>query len=230
MTAGLSRETLRDIDRWAVETAGLAGVVLMENAGRQAADLAERMLGELGGGEVAVVAGGGNNGGDGLVLARHLLVRSLTGRVYLVADRAKLSPDAAVNLYAYERLGGRVSDVDDAAAAALANALTRARLVVDAGGGTGITGDLRGSVAEAVRQINEAGRPVLALDIPTGLDCDTGVAGDPTVRATATISFVAPKKGYGNPEAEAYTGEVVVADIGLPAHAARKGRSGAGRS
>ena len=91
--------------------------------------------------------------------------------------------------------------------------------MVDAVGGTGITGALRGPLAEAVRQINAADRPVLAVDIPTGLDCDTGRAAGPTVRATATVTFVARKRGFDAPESAAYTGRVVVADIGIPTEA-----------
>jgi NAD(P)H-hydrate epimerase len=89
-------------------------------------------------------------------------------------------------------------------------------LIIDAVGGTGVRGPLRDDLALAVTQINQASRPVVAVDLPTGLDCDTGAAEDPTVRAELTITFVAKKLGFGNPTSEDYTGQIVVADIGVP--------------
>ena len=213
--ASLSRQAVRQVDRWAIEQIHLPGVVLMENAGRQAADVAQQLLAGAQT-SVAVVAGCGNNGGDGFVLARHLSLRRIEVAVYVVAPRQKLSPDAAVNFQALLALNVPVTDVLPEDMPGLADRLRQAMVVVDAVGGTGITGDLRGQAAEAVRQINAAGRSVLAVDTPTGLDCDSGVAGDPTVRATTTVTFVARKLGFDNPESAAYTGRVVVADIGVP--------------
>lgn len=215
----LTRQQVRAIDRCAIEQWGVCGLVLMENAGRQAADLAAELLGPLSQGSVAIVAGGGNNGGDGFVIARHLDLRGIRVAVYLVAARSKLTADADANLQILARLAVPVRDVAEAELGSLARTLAGADLVVDALGGTGITGALRGSMAEAVRQINAADRPVLAVDIPTGLNCDTGRAGDPTVRATATVTFVARKRGFDAPESATYTGRVVVADIGIPIEA-----------
>ncbi len=214
--AAIRRQEVRHIDQWAIEQIGLPGVVLMENAGRQAADLAEQMLDQARGAAAAIVAGAGNNGGDGFVIARHLALRGYQPAVFLVAPREKLSADAAVNLHVLERLNLTVQDVGAERIGALADHLTPADLVIDAVGGTGITGDLRGVLAEAVRQINAAARPVLAIDIPTGLDCDTGQAGDPCVRATATVTFVDRKPGFDAPGSVEFTGPVTVADIGVP--------------
>ena len=215
----LTRQQVRAIDRCAIEQWGVCSLVLMENAGRQAADLAAELLGPSSQGSVAIVAGAGNNGGDGFVIARHLDLRGIGVGVYLVAARDKLTADADANLQILARLAVPVRDVAEAELGSLARTLAEADLVVDAVGGTGITGALRGSMAEAVRQINAADRPVLAVDIPTGLDCDTGRAADPTVRATATVTFVARKRGFDAPESAAYTGRVVVADIGVPTEA-----------
>jgi len=104
----------------------------------------------------------------------------------------------------------------------LADALKEFDLVVDAVGGTGIQGPLRGDAAIAVQQVNAAGKPVVAIDIPTGLDCDTGQAYEPTIRAAMTVTFVARKKGFDAPGAEQFTGEVIVADIGVPAVVANR--------
>jgi NAD(P)H-hydrate epimerase len=212
----LSHQAVRQVDRWAIEQIGLPGVVLMENAGRQVADIACELLDDPGPRSVAIVAGGGNNGGDGFVLARHLAVRGIESTVYLISPREKLSGDARVNFDVILRLGLPVVDVTAAELPKLAAQLGAVGLVVDAVGGTGISGDLRDPIAEAARQINAAGARVLAVDIPTGLDCDTGLPGSPTVRAAVTVTFVARKAGFDNPASAPYTGRVVVADIGVP--------------
>ena len=214
--AAIRRQEVRHVDQWAIDQIGLLGVVLMENAGRQATDLAQQLLDQAHGAAAAIVAGAGNNGGDGFVVARHLALRGYQPAVFLVAPRQKLSADAAVNLHILEKLNLMVHDVGPESIAALADHLTPADLVIDAVGGTGITGNLRGALAEAVRQINAARRPVLAIDIPTGLDCDTGQAGDPCVRATATVTFVDRKSGFDAPGSIEFTGPVTVADIGVP--------------
>ena len=214
----LSREEVRRIDRCAIDRLRIPGVILMENAGRNAADCAVELLGgEPAGRRVAVVAGAGNNGGDGFVIARHLAVRGAAVVTFLVAAPGKITGDAAANLRAIRALRGDVRDLSAGGLDDLAEALREFDLVIDAVGGTGIRGPLRGEIAAAVEQINAAGRCVLAVDIPTGLDCDTGEASGPAVRADMTVTFVARKKGFDAPGAAACTGEVRVADIGIPA-------------
>lgn len=241
----LSREEVRSVDARAIGALGIAGLVLMENAGRQAADVACLMLcGCLSGGgvgarcadfeccmsyapyptkipvvgkKVAVVAGAGNNGGDGFVVARHLAVRGAHVETFLVSPRDKISGDAAINLQILERMGCQIRDAFGDQATTLAKSVSDSALVIDAIGGTGVTGPLRDSFAVAVEQINAAGRPVLAIDIPTGLDCDTGLPTGPCIRASVTVTFVTPKKGFDAPGANKFTGMIWVADIGVPA-------------
>ncbi len=215
--SSLLRDEIRAIDRCAIEVLGAPGVVLMENAGRQAADAVAEFLDPAGGRRVAIVAGSGNNGGDGFVVARHLAMRGATVTTFLVAAPERITPDAAVNLEILGKLGHDIRRTGGEALAALAAALGEFDVVVDAVGGTGIRGALRGDIATAVEQINAAGRPVVAIDIPTGLDCDTGEPCGPAVRARLTVTFAARKRGFDAPGAAAYTGEVRVADIGVPA-------------
>ena len=214
----LGREDVRRIDRIAIETLGVSGLVLMENAGRGAADAIEEFLGGSAAGKgVAIVAGGGNNGGDGFVVARHLAMRGAKVASFLVGPGDKLTPDASANLGILRKLGHDVRVVGAKELGGLAGQLRGFDLVVDAVGGTGVRGALRGEMAAAVEAINAAGRPVVAIDIPTGLDCDTGQATGPVVRAAMTVTFVARKKGFDAPGAEEYTGKIVVGDIGVPA-------------
>ena len=219
----LSRDEVRAIDRCAIEQVGVAGVVLMENAGRQAADAAAELLGDPPAGKsAAIVCSAGNNGGDGFVIARHLEMRGVRTATFLVTPAEKISGDAAENLQIIRKLGQDIQAVGADEIGALGERLGQFDIVVDAVGGTGISGPLRGSLAAAVEQINASGRAVLAVDIPTGLDCDSGAADGPAVRAAMTVTFVARKLGFDAPGAAEYTGEVRVADIGIPADIAAR--------
>jgi NAD(P)H-hydrate epimerase len=211
----LTREEVRALDRCAIERLGIPGVILMENAGRNAADAVAELLGRADGRSVAIVAGAGNNGGDGFVIARHLALRGAAVVTYLVVPPVKITGDARVNLDALRALRHDVRKAADVLDG-LAEQLKDFDAVVDAVGGTGIRGALRGRLAAAVEQINAAGRPVVAVDLPTGLDCDTGEASGPAVRAALTVTMLARKKGFDAPGAAAYTGRVRVVDIGIP--------------
>jgi len=212
----LSRRQIRNFDRYVIEQWGVPEAVLMENAGRQAADAFQEHMAGAAGKKVAVVAGTGNNGGDGFVAARHLHLRGATVTVFVVGKPENMSGSAATNFAILGKIDVETDLTKGRALASLAGRLRAFDLIVDAVGGTGISGPLRGDAAIAVRQINAADGHVVAVDIPTGLDCETGTAHDPTVRAELTVTFVARKIGFDAPGAAEYTGKVVVADIGVP--------------
>jgi NAD(P)H-hydrate epimerase len=206
----LSRDQARRLDRRAVDEYGLLGVQLMENAGRNVAD----RLGTLGiAGPIAICCGKGNNGGDGFVVARHLDLRGHEVRVLLFADPAKLSGDAALNYEVIRRSG---VPIVRPAAAEVPSRLRSCAWIVDALLGTGATGEVRSPLDAVIEAINASGVPVLAIDLPSGLDCDTGQAAQHTVWATQTCTFVAAKPGFSVVGAERYTGQVHVVDIGAP--------------
>lgn len=213
----LSRDEVRRVDRYAIEKLGIPGVVLMENAGRGAAEAIAELVGGAAGRKAGIVAGAGNNAGDGFVIARHLLRMGAEVSVFLLKDPSQFTGDARTNYDVIRRLGVPLVALDAAGLAVLADRLKGFDVVVDAIGGTGIQGPLRGEFAQAVEQINAAGRLVVAVDIPTGLDCDTGRPMGPTIRAKLTVTFVARKKGFDASGATEYTGQVRVADIGIPA-------------
>jgi len=213
----LTRDQTRAIDRFAIEQLGVPGVVLMENAGRLCADAVGDFLAGPAGRKVAICAGAGNNGGDGFVVARHLAMRGARVAVFLVSPADELSGDAEINYRIARNLHLDIRHVGSAELANLSRELRGFDVVVDAVGGTGIRGALRGDIAVAAEQINAAGRPVVAVDIPTGLDCDTGRAEGPAVRANLTVTMVARKKGFDSPASAEFTGEVRVVDIGIPA-------------
>lgn len=216
----LSRLEVRDLDRRAIEEFGLPGVVLMENAGRNAADLVGRLWPDAAG-PVVIACGTGNNGGDGSVIARHLELAGRPVRILLAGDPAAMSGDAAIMFSVATRSGIPIVSLADATAAAWGSHLDGAAVVVDALLGTGAHGVPRRGVAVGIgaivawREATPGGR-VFAVDLPSGLDCDSGTAPGPCVRADATGTFVAAKRGFDAPGAEDYTGTVHVLDIGAP--------------
>ena len=209
----LSRAEVRGIDVRAADELGLPTLVLMENAGRGAAAwLRDRVEAPS---AVLVVCGPGNNGGDGGVVARHLDAWGYRVRVVWFARPEELRGDAAVQWHVLDRSGiDQESQEGEATAESLR--LAEADWVVDALLGTGLSRPVEGHLAAAIEALNRSRKPILALDLPSGLDADTGRPLGVAVRAEATATFVAPKLGFDAPGAAAYTGEVVVIDIGVP--------------
>lgn len=208
----LSRAQVREVDRRALDDLGVPGIVLMENAGRGAAEL----LLKLGvHGPVVVCCGKGNNGGDGFVIARHLHNAGVKVHVLVFARPEDLASDAAINCRIVERLKVPLEFIARPDAAALTRQFLAAEWIVDALLGTGLTGAAREPFAAVIRDINSAGTRVLAVDIPSGLDCDTGRPLGEAVRASCTATFVAPKSGFASPDSVQWTGQVHVIDIGV---------------
>jgi NAD(P)H-hydrate epimerase len=210
----LTREQVRDVDRRAVTDYGMTGLVLMENAGRGCADL----LCQQGiDGPVVVCCGKGNNGGDGFVIARHLDLRGFDTRVLLFGDPAELSGDAAANYMTIEAAKLPIFHCPKRDHEQwLDKHLAGADWIVDALLGTGSRGEPRTPVDLALRAMNASNAKKLAVDLPSGLDCDTGECAAPTFRADHTCTFVAPKIGFLQPKAKALLGVVHVLDIGAP--------------
>jgi len=215
----MTRDQVREFDRHAIEDLGVPGIVLMENAGRQAADEAVRLLADCGGSRALVLAGRGNNGGDGFVIARHLVTRGFAVQVLLLAGPQEVRGDAATNLALLHPLGITVTTLPEnpgEVGQCISQHAKECDLLVDALLGTGLTGDLREPLPSAIQAINAAARPVLAVDIPSGLDADSGRLLGAAVRATATVTFAAMKVGFQKPHAKDYLGRLTLADIGVP--------------
>jgi NAD(P)H-hydrate epimerase len=218
MIPPFSRQQVQEIDRRAIEEYGMSGLVLMENAGRGTADVLCGLLKEQGRqAHVLVICGKGNNGGDGFVIARHLDLRGIGVRVVLLADPAELRGDAAANYKIIElaRLLIKVfsKSIDRGK---FETQVRGAAWLVDAILGTGASGEPKSPYSEAIDLMNASGIPILAVDLPSGLDCDTGVPARHTIRATHTCTFVAAKPGFFAPGAADYVGKLHVVDIGVP--------------
>jgi NAD(P)H-hydrate epimerase len=211
-----TRRSVREVDRLAAEQYGIPSIVLMENAGLH---LAEVVLDSAQSDEptVLIVCGPGNNGGDGLCAARHLHNAGARVRVVLSGPPDDVRADAGINLAIVRAMGITLAHGAPAFDAAARD--VEPEVVVDALLGTGLERPVAEPIATLVRRINalsEAGAVVVAADLPSGLDCDTGEPLGIAVRADTTVSFVGLKAGFLRLGAQEYLGDVIVADIGAP--------------
>lgn len=217
-----TREAVREVDRTAVERYTIPSMVLMENAAIHAAGVALEMVAAQREPRVLIVCGPGNNGGDGLAMARHLSNAGARVEVVLSGAGDRLRGDAGTNLGIVLAMGLPVLEPghDGAAAVLRERAVSPCpHLIVDAILGTGAVKTVRGPMMELIEEVNRIGAhgaPILAVDVPSGLDADTGLPLGAAVRATRTVTFVGIKQGFLNTAAAAYTGRVVVAGIGAP--------------
>jgi NAD(P)H-hydrate epimerase len=221
----LTRDQCRQIDRIAIEEYGISGLVLMENAGRGCVDVLERLGID---GPVVILCGKGNNAGDGFVIARHLEIRGYTCRVLLLSPKQDLRGDAAANFAILQKTNVQVVDLSEqraepSPAATKSDLLSKldveakdAAWIIDALLGTGATGNPRPPSDTAIDWMNAHSAKKLAVDVPSGLNCDTGQPAVHTVRADHTCTFAAMKIGFTQPCAMPYVGVIHVCDIGVP--------------
>ena len=209
----LESRLIRQIDAAAVEELGMAGLLLMENAARGACDVLETAMPQ---GRIIIVSGPGNNGGDGLAMARLLAANGIDSEVHLVPAGKSLTDDAQSNLEFLYRSGINVVEADEKNLRTVLEVLTPDDWIVDALMGTGIRGTLRSPFVEIVNAINRSSARVLSVDVPSGLDADTGEPCGVAVRAEVTVTFVATKVGFRFPHALPFLGRVVVRQIGVP--------------
>ncbi len=218
MVRPLSREEVRSIDAKAARELDLSTLVLMENAGRGAAAwLRDHGVGPSA--KVWIVCGPGNNGGDGGVVARHLDAWGVSVRVVWIARSDQLRGDAAAqwNILAKSGIDQAAWDgTDPRELEAFAAEVAGADWVVDGLLGTGLARPVEGTLHAVIAMLNRSGKPILALDLPSGLDADSGQPLGIAIKAQATVTFVAPKLGFALPGAHDYTGEVSVVEIGVP--------------
>ena len=213
----VTAKEMQELDRRAEAEYGVSSLIMMENAGAAAVREMERYFPRLHRSRVGVVCGKGNNGGDGLVVARHLANRGAHVQVLLLAKKDEVKGDAGVNLGIAERAGIPLAEVTTARELQKhREALASADMIVDAILGTGLEGPARGIAADAIHLLNSLGRPLVALDLPSGLGSDDGGIQDPCIRAALTVTFALPKRSLVLYPAARCAGEVRVVDIGIP--------------
>ncbi len=214
-------DEMRKLDERAIRELELPSLVLMENAGTASVRRILEQFGSLAQAKVHVLVGAGNNGGDGLVVARHLLNRGVRVRAVMLAAESKLSPDCRHNLEIFRKLDGDVEWLTEQSLPKLRFALGMSQLIIDAMLGTGAEGGLRGLYAKVRDVVNEVHTPVVALDVPTGVQASTGAVEGSAVRAQCTVTFGFVKQGLLLYPGAEYVGELFVEDIGIPHALAR---------
>jgi len=213
----LNAAQMRDADARAINDIGIASLVLMENAGRQAVAAMEAMYDDLSERHVAVLCGRGNNGGDGFVVARTLAQRGVGVSVFLIGRVADVRGDARINLEILGRLGLTVLEIADSQAWELHFAeFSDCTLVVDAIFGTGLNAPVTGLIESVITDVNASGIPIVAIDLPSGLSADSHEPIGPSIEAALTVTLAAPKLSLVLPPAESRAGDIVIADIGIP--------------
>lgn len=221
----LTCDECRAFDKRATDELGIPSTLLMENAAKNASDVAAALLEERHGmvqnTPVLIVCGSGNNGGDGFAMARHLTIAGARVRVLAMAPVDALNGDALVMARIARAMEVPIEDVGDDAPAAFARAISleigpKPSLIIDAIFGTGLSRPVDGAAADLIRAINASNIAVLAIDVPSGLNADTGVPMSDAIRATATVTMAGLKPGLVRLEAQEFVGDLSVVDIGVP--------------
>jgi hydroxyethylthiazole kinase-like uncharacterized protein yjeF len=218
----VSVKEMRAIDTAAIKGLGIPGIILMENAGQSVVDAMDDFIDMEGVSKVTVVCGKGNNGGDGFVVARYLMNQGFVVDVYVVAESlTSISGDAKKNLDILKKLGFKPQTVKTKQdIGKLRASIYSSDIVVDAIFGTGFSGKLRGIAELVVRELNESGIPIVAVDTPSGIDSDIGLVAGTAIKAELTVTMGMPKQGQFLYPARHYVGELYIADIGFPEQAA----------
>jgi len=207
----LTCDQVRLVDEIAINTYGMPSIVLMENAGRGAAELIHQQSSE---GKIIILCGIGNNGGDGYVIGRHLQALDREVEIVSLSNQERLSAEARINFQIAQK--AKIPITFSETTQAIDAKLRDAQIIVDAMLGTGAKGSPRGIYEQAIFLANEKTATKYAIDIPTGLDCDSGLANRATFQADHTLTFVAEKVGFKKNNAKEILGVVHVLDIGVP--------------
>jgi NAD(P)H-hydrate epimerase len=210
---------MQAVDKYTIETLSLTGRVLMENAGRAVFAAIRERWAPLPGKRAIVLCGKGNNGGDGFVVARYLREAGVNCEIGLVGSAGELRGDAAANYLVLTRLGYPVREIQFLETLP---DLRQADLIIDALLGTGVRGPLQGLMAQIVTRVNESNHPVIAIDLPTGMNADTGEVAGPCVQARLTVTIGCRKQGLLFTPGREFAGELIVAEIGFPEMAFRQ--------
>lgn len=218
----ISCRQMRAIDRRATEQFGIPALLLMENAGIAVARTVEKFP-KIRKTPIVIVCGRGNNGGDGFVAARHLHNRGYRVKVFLVGTTKKMSEETRINVTMIEKMKIKITRVSLRRQIPwFAQQLRRSRLIIDALFGIGIRGALDDFYCQLIEQINKSAATVVSIDVPSGLDADTGSVTSISVCAHTTVTMGYAKKGFLKPGAKKFVGRLVIADISLPRQLMKK--------
>ena len=214
----VTSQQMREIDRKAIEENNLSGLILMENAGLRIFQSLKNIYPDLRLKKIIIFAGSGNNGGDGFVVARHLYNYGVKAKVFLLAPFNKIKGEAGENLNTINKIGVELIEAETRKLEEIQKTIQNSDLIIDAILGTGLQGKVTGLKAKIIDLINIANKEVIAIDVPSGLDADTGKIKGPCIKATHTITLALPKIGLLIFPGASYAGRVTVEDIGIPSY------------
>jgi len=213
----VTADEMRMLDSAAINEYGIPGVVLMENAGRRVVEVVRQVLGDARGKVVTIFCGKGSNGGDGLVVARHLLNMGAEVKLMLLANVDEISGDARINLDIWRKMGQKIYAIHHGDGINIVRlVLMNTDLIVDAIYGTGFRGKMNDKMGRVVELLNESGKSIVAVDVPSGLNAGTGQVGGPCIQAAHTVTFGLPKLGLILEPGSDFAGELHIADISIP--------------
>jgi NAD(P)H-hydrate epimerase len=213
----VTAEQMQELDRKSIEIYRIPGIVLMENAGRGAIEVINRTFPDIRKQKIAVIAGKGNNGGDGFVIARHLLNQGISVKVFLLTDPKSLRGDAETNYNIFHHMKGEVISLPSSKDyQKVKKSLENIDLLIDGIFGTGLDAEVRGYYREVIDHLNTLMKPMVAIDIPSGLDANTGKPLGTAIRASLTVTFGLPKVGHLISPGIDYVGSLKIIDIGIP--------------
>ena len=214
----VTSQQMREIDRKAIEENKLSGLALMENAGLRIFQSLKNIYTDLRLKKIIIFSGSGNNGGDGFVVARRLYDFGVKAKVFLLAPFNKIKGEAGENLNIIDKMGVELIEAETVKLEEIQKATQNSDLIIDAILGTGLQGRVIGLKAKIINLINLAGKEVVAIDVPSGLNVDTGKIVGPCIKATHTITLALPKIGLMLFPGTNYAGKVTVEDIGIPSY------------
>lgn len=206
----ISADEARRLDKIAVEKFSIPSIILMENAGKNTAEIILKKLAKRHPLQVAIFCGGGNNGGDGFVIARHLFNNDVKVKVFTAQKISKYTGDALINLNIIQKIKIPIVDISTQKIK-----IPKVDLIVDALLGTGTKGKIREPYKKIIQKINSAKIPVLSVDIPSGIDADTGKKQGVAVKSNLTVTMVAIKKGLLVNDGRKHSGKIIITDIGI---------------
>lgn len=199
---------MQELDRNTIEDFCVPSIILMENAGRRVSEVAVDMLKSASHTKIAVFCGMGNNGGDGFVAGRYLARQGAEVYIYIIGDKSRIKNDPVVNLNILEKMGVRIEK-------AKPGLKPEADLIIDAIFGIGLKGEVKEPARSIIAELNKNKAPILSVDVPSGLDADTGEALGEAVKAKKTVTMQVPKKGFYINKGPEHVGEIVIADVGI---------------
>jgi NAD(P)H-hydrate epimerase len=204
----VSVEEMKELDRRTIEGFGVPSIILMENAGKKVSEVALSMLARAEKNNIAVFCGTGNNGGDGFVASRHLVRQGRAVNVYIIGERSRIKNDALLNLEILEKMGLKIREISSPVK-------INADLIIDAIFGIGLKGLVKEPACSIIKDLNKNKAPIISIDVPSGLNADTGGVLGEAIKAKKTVTMQFPKKGFYVTEGPGYVGEIITADIGI---------------